>query len=65
MRPEYYQDWQGPGRRLITAGEGSGLSQWKQKDGTKKGANKGVKRYLETLRVERGEKTDRGRGVRN
>ena len=55
-------DRQGPGRRLILAGEGSGLrKQWRM-DGTKKGAPTGVDRDIGV--IEGGDRGANGKGKR-
>ena len=62
MKHESPWECQGPGRRSRPAGEGSGLSQLRQKDRTKKGATTGVDR--DSSDIEGGERGANGRGER-
>ena len=65
LRREYPRNWQEPGRMSRPEWEGGGLSQWQQKDITKKGATTGVDRDVVTLRAEKWEQIDGVRGGRN
>ena len=62
LRREYPWDWQEMGCRSRLTGEGSGLSQWWRKYGTKKGETTGVDRYVAKFRAEKGDQMDGGRG---
>ena len=61
MRRGSPTDRQGPGNKSRPEGEGSGLSQWRRKDITKKGETKGIGRDV----AAKGELTGEGRGGRN
>ena len=54
LRREYPWDWQEMGCRSRLTEEGSGLSQWWRKYGTKKGETTGVDRYVAKFRADKG-----------
>ena len=62
LRRESPRDRQELGCRSRLTEEGSGLSQWWRKYGTKKGETTGVDRYVAKFRADKGDQMDGGRG---